>query len=436
MHKSNIIGLESIITAINNMIDPAVQNAKFDKTYRAVVSAINDSSVTIKLHGKEYQIPNQAGDYVVGQVVKVKIPLNNFSDIYIEGSGTGSGSVTGDTLPIGSVIEFPSNNIPDNWLLCNGQEVSREEYSELFRAIGTTWGAGNGKTTFNLPTKEGLVTVGQKEGDTDFYPLGKTGGEKQHTLIINEMPSHNHTISFKTSWGATVNNKALCPGYNGPTTAGGNIAGIDERYRKNFVEQTYGMYYLQDTGGNQPHNNLQPYVVSNYIIKAKQSAGIVATVVDDLSSTSATNALSANQGRILYDKVSSLLARFESAYHVGKIILDTTNVNPATYLGFGTWVLWGSGRVPVGVDTSQAEFNAVEKTGGEKKHTLTVSEMPSHNHMERGATANNRGYSNMNLAGNAYTGGELGHATSYNGGSQPHNNLQPYITCYMWKRVS
>ena len=56
-------------------------------------------------------------------------------------------------------------------------------------------------------------------------------------------------------------------------------------------------------------------------------------------------------------------------YYVGKIIMDTANVNPVTYLGFGTWQYWGQGRVPVGVDANDSDFNAVEKTGGEKKHT-------------------------------------------------------------------
>ena len=75
-----------------------------------------------------------------------------------------------------------------------------------------------------------------------------------------------------------------------------------------------------------------------------------------------------------------LLESDKKKYHVGKIIIETDNRNPATYLGFGTWQYWGSGRVLVGVDTSQSEFNEVEKTGGEKTHQLTVDEMPSHNH--------------------------------------------------------
>lgn len=191
------------------------------------------------------------------------------------------GAVSGDTLPVGAIMPFGSDTIPDNWLLCNGQAVSRTDYQELFNTIGITYGSGDGFTTFNLPDLQGKIPVGLDENDTDFDTLGNTGGEKEHTLTINEMPNHKHEIKYQTSIGGFFE-----------TVAAGSS-------RSNVGESTLG---INGTGGGQPHNNLQPYIVQNYIIKAKQSAGIVATVVDGLSSTSATNALSANQGRILNDR--------------------------------------------------------------------------------------------------------------------------------------
>lgn len=77
-------------------------------------------------------------------------------------------------------------------------------------------------------------------------------------------------------------------------------------------------------------------------------------------------------------------------YPVGSIYMSVNSTNPQNLFG-GTWVAWGTGRVPVGIDTSQTEFNAVEKTGGEKTHKLKVSEMPSHDHGL--VNANNGGYS-------------------------------------------
>lgn len=208
-----------------------------------------------------------------GQILEKK--SNNDNDVeWVYNDG----GVTGDTLPIGSVIEFASDNIPDNWLLCNGQAVSRTDYAELFAAIGTTWGAGDGSTTFNVPTKEGLVTVGKKTSDSDFNALGKTGGEKEHTLTVDEMPAHNHGVSFSSGTGE----------YNTAARGDGNNQ-----------EMGYAFTSVSSTGEGKAHNNLQPYTTSNFIIKAKQSAGVVATVVDNLNSDSTTDALSAAQGKKL-----------------------------------------------------------------------------------------------------------------------------------------
>lgn len=119
---------------------------------------------------------------------------------------------------------------------------------------------------------------------------------------------------------------------------------------------------------------------------------------------------------------------------IGHIRMETTDVNPATYLGFGTWVLWGAGRVPVGVDTTDDDFAEVEQTGGEKTHTLTTNEIPKHKHEI--AVRNNSATGLYETKATNATG-DVGKAyTQEAGGGQAHNNLQPYITCYMWKRVS
>lgn len=124
---------------------------------------------------------------------------------------------------------------------------------------------------------------------------------------------------------------------------------------------------------------------------------------------------------------------------VGDIKMSVVNVNPGTYLG-GTWAPWGSGRVPVGVDVAQVEFDTVEEIGGAKTHTLTVAEMPSHDHAQKvdssynaqsGGTPTHYAQNSDNFA--AATGGLT---TGTRGSGQPHNNLQPYITCYMFKRTA
>ena len=126
----------------------------------------------------------------------------------------------------------------------------------------------------------------------------------------------------------------------------------------------------------------------------------------------------------------------DMVYPVGAIYMSVNSTSPATLFG-GTWVAWGTGRVPVGVDTSQTEFDTVEETGGEKTHTLTVNEIPSHNHkLGLSAGGNETGYGlNYEYSNNwrYYQGTDIIEST---GGGQAHNNLQPYITCYMWKRTA
>jgi hypothetical protein len=125
-------------------------------------------------------------------------------------------------------------------------------------------------------------------------------------------------------------------------------------------------------------------------------------------------------------------------YPIGSIYINATDsTNPGTLLGFGTWTAFGSGRVPVGYNSSDTDFNAGEKTGGAKTHTLTTSEMPAHTHSTKGDNTNaapNQNASEFSLGpAVAYTK-DL--TTSSTGGGGAHNNLQPYITVYMWKRTA
>lgn len=130
-------------------------------------------------------------------------------------------------------------------------------------------------------------------------------------------------------------------------------------------------------------------------------------------------------------------ALLDMVYPIGSIYMSVSNVSPQSFLG-GTWVAWGSGRVPVGVDTGQTDFATVEQTGGEVTHTLTIREMPSHNHSLYAAPSDSGGrvpvinYSSGTGIGSA----QLQPQPGSTGQDEAHNNLQPYITCYMWKRTA
>ena len=136
-----------------------------------------------------------------------------------------------------------------------------------------------------------------------------------------------------------------------------------------------------------------------------------------------------------------------SRHEVGDIIMRGDDISPAILYG-GTWTLWGEGRTPVGVDITQEEFNEVEKLGGEIAHVLTKEEMPSHTHTQNQhrhtVTIHNSAQAGTaNLSGTSQTASAVDKYSSYTtatnqntGEGLAHNNLQPYIVCYMWKKTA
>lgn len=199
------------------------------------------------------------------------------------------GAITGDTLPIGSIIPFGGTEAPTGWLICDGSMLNRTTYKELFAAIGTNFGT-DGPGNFYIPDLRGKVVVGQDTTDTDFG-MGATGGEKKHTLTVDEMPSHTHKTQALNPDGEKG---AWCVQYN--TNGGNNIM-------------------AESTGGSQPHNNLQPYQVTNYIIKAFQSSGVVAQV-SNTKSESTTDTYSC-------EYVNNQLLNIDK----GSITVETSNNN-------------------------------------------------------------------------------------------------------------
>src|SRR3989344_35415 len=188
----------------------------------------------------------------------------NVSASYVKGDGSQLTNLPAGTELTGVIKIYAGTTAPIGYLIANGSEVSRTTYADLYNIIGTTYGVGDGSTTFNLPNLTGRVVVG-KSVDTEFDNLGETGGEKNHTLTINEMPSHAHNV---TDPGHIHNINQLRSSTSGSQTT--NILLSTD------TSSTLGTYNTNSTttgitigtnGTGNSFNNLQPYIVINYIIK-------------------------------------------------------------------------------------------------------------------------------------------------------------------------
>jgi len=177
------------------------------------------------------------------------------------GSGTLSwASQASSPVVSGVLVPYAGTSAPSGWLLCYGQAVSRTTYADLFTAISTTYGSGDGSTTFNLPDLRGRVIAGQDDmggssanrltdqsGGLNGDTLGDTGGSETHTLTTAEMPAHTHDVSGTVS----------------SVSTGGAASGAQTFV--NAVNTTTGT--STSTGGDGAHNNVQPTIILNYIIK-------------------------------------------------------------------------------------------------------------------------------------------------------------------------
>ncbi len=129
----------------------------------------------------------------------------------------------------------------------------------------------------------------------------------------------------------------------------------------------------------------------------------------------------------------NVVTTLQKVYPIGSIYINATNgTNPGTLLGFGTWAAFGAGRVPVGINDSDSDFNEAEETGGAKTHQLSISELPAHTHNVSMSTSDVDG----DFLSEGNNTGISTFTTTSTGGDQAHNNLQPYIVVYMWKRTA
>lgn len=150
----------------------------------------------------------------------------------------------------GEIKIWSTNTAPTWFLICDWTAVSRTTYSALFAVIWTTYWSGDGSTTFNIPNLQGRIPVGRDSGQTEFDTLAETWGAKTHTLTTGEMPTHSHDALLYAGGGSQIS-------LNYATW-------VDSAYQT-FMNTTE--YIVREAWGGGAHNNLQPYLVINYIIK-------------------------------------------------------------------------------------------------------------------------------------------------------------------------
>lgn len=212
---------------------------------------------------------------------------NVLKKIVVSELPTGS---SGDTIPTGCIFPFAGGILPTQWLFCNGAEVSRVTYDTLFSAIGTAYGSGNGTSTFDLPDLGGRVPAGKESSATrlttagsgiDGDTLGADGGSQTHTLTSpDELPSHGHShsldvdVTFSLKDGLNESDNWFLHGTTSSSYDKSVTYGHSNTFKmKKVVPADYFdadssfSGSISSTGSSGAHNNTQPTLIVNYIIK-------------------------------------------------------------------------------------------------------------------------------------------------------------------------
>lgn len=305
-----------------------------------------------------------------------------------------------DSLPIAASIEGYWSTPPSGYLLEDGSAVSRTTYADLFASIGTTYGTGDGSTTFNLPDSRGRLTVNISATDTEFNAIGLKYGEKTHIVSLAEMPAHSHQ-QYVTA------------------NTGGVALGVD------YSADAAGGIYAQgvNTGQNGlswARNNIQPSIAKVFAIKYRPSTGATSQLaagssLDGYWSSAPTGYLAEDGSAVSRSTYSDLFAAIGTTYGVGN---GTTTFNLPD----------SRGRTAVNLNASDTQFATMGLKYGEKTHVETIAELTAHAHNQI-LTANSGGSAIRNDWTSGAAGGtyDQGVQTLGAGSGQAQNVIQPSI---------
>jgi microcystin-dependent protein len=358
--------------------------------------------------------------------------------------------------PAGIINSFAGEIAPNGWLLCDGQQYSNQKYPELYEVVrekyvpGGSWVIEANRRSelekyFCVPDLRGRVIVGVDGGSgrvTSNNVLGATGGDESVVITISQMPRHTHTsgneiVLFENKPGDQQGQYAI---------GGGGV-----------IHRRADQLTTTSSGNNQPHSNMQPYQVLNYIINTGKidgpretaliNTGIVKQLQRQISelNISLANILVMPIGTIIeYSGIIGIPVNFLecNGAAISRVTYAQLFTNIGTTYGSGNNVTTFNlpdrrGRVAVGIGSDGTTGNgnghvtnvtapniALGRTFGRETHTLNINEIPSHNHSNWVMnTTLNAGYTGSGIQ----SGGIQSGTTSNTGGSSSHNNMQPGI---------
>ena len=223
---------------------------------------VNGNSIVSVSNGDIAITPDGTGDVIIDGIKYPQADGNANEILTTDGAGQLSFTALGasNSFTSGMLMPYAGSSAPTGWLLCYGQAISRTTYSDLYAVVGTTYGAGDGATTFNLPDLRGRVVAGKDDmggvsadrltnqtGGLDGDGLGNAGGTETHTLALTEMPDSRY--------------------YNANSTSNAKQDYVDNHAGSNFTARVSDIVNNTTQGGGGAHNNVQPTFILTYIIK-------------------------------------------------------------------------------------------------------------------------------------------------------------------------
>lgn len=242
---------------------------------------VNGNSIVSASNGNIAITPNGTGDVIIDGLKYPQSDGNAGEFLTTDGAGQLSfADVSASAFSAGMLMPYGGATAPTGWVLCYGQAISRTTYADLYAVVGTTYGAGDGSTTFNVPDLRGRVVAGKDDmggasanrltsalnGDN----LGAAGGSETHTLSTSQIPAHRHFVAANTALGSASSSVAAVTSttqvsrqYQSPYGGGGEIFSMS--MVQTGTDATVGR--SSSVGSSGSHNNTQPTFILSYIIK-------------------------------------------------------------------------------------------------------------------------------------------------------------------------